>query len=46
MLVEYHNSDKILLKKQNSKQNLDFETGVGVDHDVCIERNSAVISEF
>ena len=46
ILVEYQNSDKILLEKQNSKQNFDFEIRGGVDHDVCVKRNSAVISEF
>ena len=46
ILVEYQNSDKILLQKQNSKQNFDFETRVGVDNDVCFRQNSAVISEF
>ena len=40
------NSDKILLEKQNSKQNFDFETRGGVDNDVCMKQNSAVISEF
>ena len=46
ILIEYQNSDTILLEKQNSKQNFDFETRVGVDHDICVKRNSAVISEF
>ena len=46
ILIEYRDSDKILLEKQNSKQNFDFETRVDVDHDVCVKRNSAVISEF
>ena len=46
ILIEYQNSNKILLRKQNSKQNFDIETRVGVDYDVCVKRNSAVISEF
>ena len=46
ILFEYQNSDKILLRKQNSKQNFDSETREGVRHDVCMKQNSAVISEF
>ena len=46
ILLWYKNSDKILLEKQNSKQNFDFETRGGVDNDVCMKQNSAVISEF
>ena len=46
ILVEFQNPDNILLQKQNSKQNFDFETRVGVDNDVCLRQNSAVISEF
>ena len=36
ILVEYQNSDKILLQKQNSKQNFDLETRVGVDNEAKI----------
>ena len=32
--------------KENSKQNFYFETRVGVGHDICTKRNSAVIPEF
>ena len=46
ILVEYQNSDKTLLEKQNSKQNFDFDRRVGVDNDVCFRQTSAVISEF
>ena len=46
ILIEYQNSDKILLRKQNSKQNFDSETRGGVDNDVCMEQNSHRISEF
>ena len=46
IVVRYQNSDKILLEKQNFQQNFDFETRVGVDHDVCVKQHSAVISEF
>ena len=42
----YPNSHTILLRKQNSKQNFDFETRVGVDNDVCMKQNSRRISEF
>ena len=42
ILLWYQNSDKILLRKQNSKQNFDFETRGGVGHDVCMKQNSAV----
>ena len=46
ILLEYQNSDKILLRKQNCKQNFDSETRGGVGHDVSMKQNSAVISEF
>ena len=46
ILLWYQNSDKILLEKQNSKQNFDMETRVGVGHDVCMKQNSLRISEF
>ena len=46
ILVRYQNSDKILLEKQNCKENFDFETRLDVYHDVCVNRNSAVISEL
>ena len=38
ILVEYQNSDKILLQKQNSKQKFDFETRVCVDNEIKILR--------
>ena len=46
IVVEYQNSDEILLAKQNSKQNFDFETRAGVDSDVCMKQNSHRVSEF
>ena len=46
ILIEYQNSDKILLEKQNSKQNFDFETRGGVDNDVCLRQNSAEKRKF
>ena len=36
ILVKYHISDKILLQKQNSKQNFDLETRVRVDNEIKI----------
>ena len=46
ILLSYQNCDKILLRKQNCKQNFEFETRLGVDNDVCIKQNSRRISEF
>ena len=46
ILLEYQNSDKILLRKQNSNQNFDSETRAGVGHDVCMKQNSARKAKF
>ena len=46
ILLEYQNSDKVLVRKQNCKQNFDFETRVGVDNDVCMKDYSGILSNF
>ena len=46
ILIGYQNSDKILLGKQNSKQNFDCDTRIDIDNDVCMKQNSANESEL
>ena len=44
--TKYCSDVRILLRKQNTKQNFDMERRGGVDNDVCMKQNFAVISEF